>query len=711
MRRRLEPVAKALLVAVAAWIVACSNSGSSDDTGPPSAERREHVVRAPAGDRADPYYWIRDDRRQDARVLELLEAENAHTARAMSRLQPLVDTLEAELAARLPAEQREAPFYDRGYWYYMRYARGGEHPVLARRRERLTAPEEVLLDGNRVAGEDARFRLAGWDVSPDGRRLLWLEEARGHRQFRLRIRNLVTGEVSDPGIEGVSSASWSPDGRSILLVENDPRTLRSDRVRRLDPDRGTVTTLYTESDAAFFATVGRTRSDRYALVHLESTDSSELRFIDDASPEPGLRVFLPRSPGHKYHAEHVADHWVIRTNLDAPNFRIVRAEQDQHDRPSAWTELVGHRDRAFIAEFDPFETFLAFAERVDGQRRIRVLDRVDGSERLLAFEEDVHVVQLGRNRDPSRRRLQYVYTSPTTPQAVWEMDLDSGERHLLNRLEVAGDFDAADYRVRRLWATARDGTAVPVSLAWHRDTPLDGTAPVIQSAYGAYGRSKEPGFSSERLSLLDRGMVFAVAHVRGGQELGRDWYERGRLLHKRNSFTDFIDVTRFLIDERIVDPDRVFAAGASAGGLLVAAVANMAPDQYAGIIAAVPFVDVVTTMLDESIPLTSFEFAEWGDPKRPDMYRYMLSYSPYDNVQERDYPPMLVTAGLWDSQVQYWEPVKWVARLRHRKTDDNPLLLKVDLHAGHGGRSGRFRRLESQAMEYAFVLDLAGLDG
>ncbi|MBY6203301.1 S9 family peptidase [Halomonas denitrificans] len=702
-------LARLLLIAATASIVACSGSDSDFRSSPPAAEREAHVVRAPGGDRSDPYYWIRDDRRQDARVLELIRAENAHTARALARLAPLVGTLETELANRVPAEHREAPFHRDGYWYYTRYAPGADHPVLARRRGSLAAPEEILLDGHRLARAHSQFRLAGWDISPDGTRLLWLEGTRTGRQFRLRIRDLETGELHDPGIDGISSASWSPDGRTILMVENDPQTLRAFRVRRLDPGPGRVSTVYTEADTAFRATVGRSRSGRYNLVELESTDSSELRFIDGSASDAELRVFLSRSPGHRYQADHVGDHWFIRTNRDAPNFRIMRAGPDGHDRPSSWTELVGHRDQVFIAEFDPFETFLAFAERSDGQRRIRVLDFAGQGDRRIEFDEDVHVVQLGRNPDPTRRRVQYVYTSPTTPQTTWELDLDSGVRRLINRFDVGGGFDSGDYRVRRLWATARDGTAIPVSLAWHEDTPLDGTAPLLQTAYGAYGRSEEPGFSAERLSLLDRGMVFAIAHVRGGQELGRDWYEQGRLLNKRNSFTDFIDVTRHLVDERLVDADRVFASGASAGGLLVAAVANMAPDRYAGIVAAVPFVDVVTTMLDESIPLTSFEFSEWGDPRQPEVYRYMLSYSPYDNVQRRDYPPMLVTAGLWDSQVQYWEPVKWVARLRHRKTDANPLLLAVDLEAGHGGRSGRYGRLETRAKEYAFVLDLAGL--
>jgi oligopeptidase B len=684
----------------------------ADRPRPPDAEARDHVVAAPAGDRVDPYYWIRDDSRSDPAVLGLLEAENDYTEAVLAEVAPLMERLENELRARIPDEQRSAPWFDGGYWYYSRYPAGGEYPVHARRAGSLDAPEEILLDVNALSKGEDYFGVGGWDVSPDGNRLVWLQDIVGRRQFRMFIKNLDSGEVIDTGIAGVSSASWAADGESVFYVENDVETLRSYRVRRHWPGgQREDETLHVETDEAFYTSVGRTRSDRFNYVFLRSTTAHEMRVIESADAEAELEVFLAREPGHEYSADHVDGAWVIRTNWQAPNFRIMRVDESRHADRSAWKDVVAPRDGVFVHEFDPFDTFLAVAERAQGIRRLRIIDYQAGRSELLSFDEAAYVAQLGRNPEPGRRKLQFAYTSLTTPQTTWELDLDTGERKILNRLEVDGDFDPADYRSHRLWTEARDGTRVPVSLVRRANTALDGTAPLYLYAYGAYGSSSEPAFSSARVSLLDRGFVFAIAHVRGGQEMGRDWYERGRLKNKINTFTDFIDVTDHLVAQGWVDGERVFAKGGSAGGLLMGAVANMAPERYAGIVAHVPFVDVVTTMLDESIPLTTNEFDEWGDPTQPDDYRYMLSYSPYDNVEAQAYPPLLVTTGLWDSQVQYWEPVKWVAKLRDLKTDANPLLLKVNMEAGHGGRSGRFRRLEQTAMEYAFVLDLAGLDG
>ena len=677
---------------------------------PPDAERRERIVSAPAGDRFDPYYWIRDDARNDPDVLALLRAENAYTEAMLEDVDPLIDELESEMRARIPGEQTGAPYFDGGYWYYTRYRAGGEYPVHARRKGSMEAGEEILLDGDALAEGEEFFRIGGMDVSPDGTRLVWLQDVVGRRQFRMFVKDLDSGAIVDTGIGGVSSASWAADGESVFFVENDPETLRSFRVGRHWPwrKRGDET-LYEEDDTAFYTSVGRTRSDRFNYLFLRSTTTHEMRIIDGDDPDATFEVFFPRERGHEYSADHVGDHWIIRTNWQAPNFRIMRVDEARHADRSSWSDVVAHRDEVFVHEFDPFSTFLAIAERADGLRRLRIIDYASGDQRLLTFDEDAYVAQLGRNPDPDRRKLQFAYTSLTTPQTTWELDLDSGERRLLKRLEVGGGFDPGDYVTRRLWIEARDGTPVPVSLVRHVDTPTDGSAPLYQYAYGSYGASSEPAFSSQRLSLLDRGFVYAIAHVRGGQEMGRDWYEQGRLLDKRNTFTDFIDVTADLVERGLVDGDRVFAMGGSAGGLLVGAVANMAPERYRGIVAHVPFVDVVTTMLDESIPLTTNEFDEWGNPRDPEFYGYMLSYSPYDNVEAKDYPAMLVTTGLWDSQVQYWEPVKWVARLRDRKTDDNPLLLHVNMEAGHGGRSGRYRRLAETALEYAFVLDRAGL--
>lgn len=710
-----RPVRTCLLLGVSIAVLSgCGDGSDSADGGipvPPDAERRDYVVSAPAGDRNDPYYWIRDDSRKNPELLALLEAENDYTRTVLSDTRPLIDRLAAEMRARIPDEQVGAPYYDDGYWYYTRFETGGEYPIHARRKSSMDAPEEVLLDGNRMGRDQDYFRVGGWDVSPDGKRLVWLQDVVGRRQFRMKIRDLETGETVDTGIGGVSSASWAADGNSVFYVENHPETLRSFRVRRhwLNEQRGDET-LYEEADAAYYTSVGRTRSDRYNYIFVNSTTTTEMRIIDSADPDAEFEVFHPREPGHEYTADHVGDHWVVRTNWKAPNFRIMRIEDAQYADRSAWTPLVEHRDGVFIHEFDAFSNYLAIAERADGLRRLRILDYARGTSEVIEFEEAAYVAQLARNPEPDSHKLQFAYTSMTTPRATYELDMRTGERRLIKQLEVADGFDSSNYRTRRVWVEARDGTGIPVSLAWHKDTPLDGSAPLYQYGYGSYGSSTEPAFSSERISLLDRGFVYAIAHVRGGQEMGREWYDQGRLLEKVNTFTDFIDVTGYLVEEGLVDGDRVFAMGGSAGGLLVGAVANMAPERYAGVIAHVPFVDVVTTMLDESIPLTTNEFDEWGNPVDPEYYRYMLSYSPYDNVAAQDYPAMLVTTGLWDSQVQYWEPVKWVARLRDRKTDDNPLLLHVNMEAGHGGSSGRFRRLEQTAMEYGFVLDRAGLN-
>lgn len=704
---------QALAVLAAIWILAgCSDAPDSGDVvEPPDAEARDYTVSAPAGQRRDPYYWLRDDSRTDPEVLELLEAENEYTGAMLADTEPLIERLAGEMRERIPDEQTEAPYFDDGYWYYTRYERGGEYPIHARRKGDMNAPEEILIDGNRLAEGEDFFRIGGWDVSPDGSRLVWLQDVVGRRQFRMFIKDLQRGEVTDTGISGVSSASWSADSESIFYVENHPETLRSFRVKRHHPDTGCKDEmLYEETDTAFYTAVGRTRSDRFNYIFLDATTTNEMRVIDSAQPDAEFEVFFPRRMDHEYSADHVGDHWVIRTNWEAPNFRIMHVDNGMHADRSNWVEVVGHRDDVFVHEFDPFAEYLAIAERINGLRRLRVIEYATGKSRVIEFDEPAHVAQLGRNREPDTHTLQFVYTSMTTPRTTYEMDMRTGQRRMVRQLEVDGDFHRADYRTRRVWAEARDGTRIPVSLAWHRETPLDGSAPLYQYAYGSYGLSTEPAFSSSRLSLLDRGFVYAIAHVRGGQEMGRYWYEQGRLLNKTNSFTDFIDVTDYLVAADLVDDERVFAMGGSAGGLLMGAVTNMAPEKYAGIVAHVPFVDVVTTMLDESIPLTTNEFDEWGNPKNPEFYRYMLSYSPYDNIERQAYPAMLVTTGLWDSQVQYWEPLKWVAKLRDLKTNDSPLLLHANMDAGHGGKSGRFRRLEQTAMEYGFILEQAGMN-
>lgn len=679
---------------------------------PPVAEQRPHVVTAAAGDRDDPWYWLRDDERQDADVLAYLNAENDYTDASMAPLSDFKSGLIEELRERIVEDDTSVPVFDNGYWYYTRYESDQEYPIHARRQGSMDAEEEILLDVNELAQGHDFYRVGSWDVSLDNRMLAFLEDTNGRRQHRLMLRDLETGEFVDTGVTGVSSLSWSADHRHLFYVANEPETLRSWQVRRFDSQAETLAEgelVYQEDDEAFYTSVGRTDSGRYNLIYLASTVSSETHILDSDQPLGEFRVFYPRHRDHEYSIEHFNDAWLIRTNLQAPNFRIMKVGLDDHSDQGEWQDVIEHSEAVFIHDFTALNNALAISERSDGLRRIRLYRWATGESSILDFDEPAYTAYLGSNPDQSSDRLRFHYTSMTTPTQTMDLNVVTGERELLKQEQVAGGFDQTDYVTERIDVPARDGARVPVSIMRHRDTPMDGSAPLYQYAYGSYGSSSEPTFSSNRLSLVDRGFVYAIAHVRGGQELGRQWYDDGRMLNKINTFNDFIDVTSHLVEEALVDPDRVFAMGGSAGGLLMGAVANMAPELYTGIVAHVPFVDVVTTMLDASIPLTTNEYDEWGNPEDPEYYQYMLAYSPYDNVAAQDYPAMLVTTGLWDSQVQYWEPAKWVARLRATGTGQEPLLLHTNMEAGHGGASGRFQRLDSTALEFAFILDQAGL--
>jgi oligopeptidase B len=675
------------------------------------AAQRHHVVSARAGDRVDPWYWLRDDARTDAQVIAYLEAENAYKEARLAHVGDLRNELFAELRGRIVEDDATVPYRDRGYWYYTRFEAGREYPIHARREGSMDAPEEILLDVNRLAEPHAFYRVGQWDVSSDGRYIAFLEDTVGRRQYELMVKDLDTGVIESTGINGVSSLSWTGSSDHLLYVSNHPETLRSWQVRRLDlaaDQSGAGELVYQEDDTAFYTYVGRLSSNQFNFIYLRSTVASEIHVLPSDRPAGEFELFFPRERDHQYFVDHLGDQWIIRTNYEAPNFRIMTVALERHADRDQWRDVIAHSEDVFLQDMAVMEHFLAVSERSDGLRRIRIHDWKSGKASVLAFDELAYAAYLGTNADQSSTRLRYLYTSMTTPTQTWELDVATGERELLKQTDVPGGFDSREYRTQRIWVSARDGARVPVSLMHHRDTRLDKNAPLYQYAYGSYGASQDAMFSISRLSLVDRGFVFAIAHVRGGQEMGRHWYDQGRMRNKRNTFYDFIDVTRELIDHDLVDGDQVFAMGGSAGGLLIGAVANMAPDLYRGMVAHVPFVDIVTTMLDESIPLTTNEFDEWGDPKEPDDYEYMLSYSPYDNVSPQDYPALLVTTGLWDSQVQYWEPAKWVARLRAYKTDDNPLLLHTEMEAGHGGASGRFQRLEQTAMEYAFILDLSG---
>jgi oligopeptidase B len=667
-------------------------------------------VRSPHGTRVDEYYWLRDDERASKDVLAYLQAENDYKDAMLARIAPLQRQLYEEIIGRIKQDDSSVPYRERGYWYYRRFEAGGEYPLHARRRDVPDAPEQVMLDVVELARGLDFYELGDLEVSPDNRLLAFSDDNVGRRQYSLRFKDLDTEALLPDVIANVEpSIVWTADSRSVLYVEKDPDTLLGLRVRRhvLGTDPRSDELVHEEKDDAFYTDVGRSKDGKYLFIYSQSTVSSEQRFADASDPSLDFRVLLPRERDHEYHADHFDGHWIVRTNWQAPNFRLMQVPVGHEGDRGRWLDLVAADGDTFIHRFDVFRDCLAIEERSNGLRKVRVRPWGGGAEYFLASDEPAYRMALGDNEEIDSGVLRYTYTSLTTPPTTYDLDLRSGERRLLKQEPVLGDFDSARYVTDYLWASARDGERVPVAIVHRRDLRRDGTAPLLQYAYGSYGLSSDPVFSAPVLSLLDRGFVYAVAQVRGGQEMGRRWYDDGRLLRKRNTFDDFVDVTRFLVREGYADPKRVFARGGSAGGLLVGAVANQAPQDYAGIVAHVPFVDVVTTMLDESLPLTTNEYDEWGNPAEREYYEYMLSYSPYDNVSSQDYPAMLVTTGLWDSQVQYFEPAKWVARLRRLKTDANPLLLRVNMEAGHGGKSGRFQRYRELAEEYAFVLGLA----
>jgi oligopeptidase B len=680
---------------------------------PPVAPERPHLVESPFGSRSDPYYWLRDDARTDPDVLAHLAAENAYTDAVLAPVAALREQLYAEIVARLKQDDASVPARHNGWWYWTRFETGREHPVYLRRRDEPGACDCVLLDVNELAEGHEFFEVSALEVSPDNRLLAWAEDGVGRRQYTIRIRDLASGVLLPDCIENTEpDLAWANDSATLLYIEKDPQTLLGQRVRahRLGTPVSADRLLYEEQDDSYYLGVSRSKSERHLYISCDSTLSTEYRWADADDPALEFRVAIPREREHEYDLEELDGRFVIRSNERAPNFRIVEAPIAlAHDRAS-WRELVAHRTDVLIEDFEPFVDFLALAERSGGLARIRVRSW-DGTRDLpIAAEDPACSMGFGDNEEIDAPALRYVYASPTTPRTTFDLEFASGERTLLKRDPVLGDFQPEHYATEFLFVPARDGRArIPVTLLYRRATPLDGTAPLYQYAYGAYGISSEPGFRLTPLALVDRGFVYAIAHVRGGQELGRAWYEDGRLAAKRNSFNDFVDVTRALVERRYADPQRCFAAGGSAGGLLMGVIANQAPELYLGIVAHVPFVDIVTSMLDETIPLTTNEYDEWGDPARDRAaWATMLEYSPYDNVRAQAYPALLATTGLWDSQVQYWEPAKWVARLRRLKIDDRPVLLRANLEAGHGGKSGRFQRYHEIAEEYAFVLGLSG---
>ncbi|MFT7244121.1 MAG: oligopeptidase B [Candidatus Azotimanducaceae bacterium] len=674
----------------------------------PIAEKRLHTLQLHGHKRVDPYYWLRDDARSDPDVLAYLKAENAYTRSMMSHTEALQESLYQEIAGRLVANDRTVPIKQGNYEYYREFRQGGEYPVYLRR---LPGEKdgEVLLDVNELSEGNEYFQVGNWAVNYAEDKLAYLADNVSRRIYTLYIKEIETDRLLPDEITGVStSIAWSADGQSLFYVRKDPETLLPYQVYRhvLGTLQSQDELIYEEHDRSFYTSVYNSRSKQFVIISSQNTDSSEIRLIPARVPTENPALVLAREAKHEYRIRHVDDTLYLITNWQAQNFRVMKVKDSQLDDKNLWEEVVSGREDTLITDIEVFEDYIVLEERFDGLPRIRVIERATGADHLLSFPDEAYTTWLHSNPELNTDKLRFGYGSLGRPNSIFEYDMADQKQTLLKQQAVRGDFDSNRYERKRIKVVVRDGTEVPVSIVYRKDIIERDKAPLYVNAYGAYGSSSEPEFSSRRLSLLDRGIVFALVHVRGGEEMGRHWYEGGKLLNKRNTFWDFIDATQALVEAGYGHKDKVIAMGGSAGGLLMGVIANEAPDLYLGIVAHVPFVDTLTTMLDESIPLTTGEFAEWGNPAEKPFYDYILSYSPYDQVTAKDYPHMFITTGLHDSQVQYFEPAKWVAKLRDQKTDEHRLLFDIDMTTGHGGASGRYQRYKTDALEYAFVLDI-----
>jgi len=681
------------------------------ETGPqpPVAEKVKAEFREFGNVRVDNYYWLRE--RENPKVLEYLKAENEYLKAVLRPTEALQEKLYREIIGRIKPTDLSVPYRDNGYYYYSRYEQGQDYPVYCRKKGTLEAPEEVLLDGSAMSQGQPFFSLLGLEVSPDNSLLAYAVDTVSRRLYTQRFKNLVTGEtLADEIPNTLGLAGWANDNKTVFYVLKDTSTLRPYAVLRhvLGTPAVEDREVFREPDDAFTVSVYKSKSKKYVVIASESTLSTEYWLLDADHPEGEFKVVQPRERGLEYQVEPFRDKLYIRTNLEAKNFRLVETPRDKTSKEN-WREVIPHRPDVLLEGFEIFNDYLVVEERQGGLSRIRVIGWQDKAEHSLDFSEAAYAAAIGQNPEFETDWLRYEYSSFTTPPSTYDYNLKTREKKLLKQQEVLGGFNPANYQIERLTATAADGVKVPISVVYRKGLLKDGTNPLLEYGYGSYGAIEDPYFDSSLLSLLDRGFVYALAHIRGGSDMGRAWYEDGKLLKKKNTFTDFIACAEHLVAQKYTRPDRLFAAGASAGGLLMGAVVNMRPDLFKGVIAGVPYVDVINTMLDPGIPLTAQEFDEWGNPAQKEDYDYMLSYSPYDNIEAKDYPAMLVTTGLYDSQVQYWEPAKWVAKLRSLKTDKNLLLLHTNMDAGHGGQSGRFRQYREIALEYAFLLYLSGI--
>ncbi|MEA2077341.1 MAG: S9 family peptidase [Candidatus Marinimicrobia bacterium] len=668
----------------------------------PKAKKIDKEMTIHGDTRIDPYYWLRE--RENPEVISYLEAENAYAESKMKDTERLQKKLYKEMVARIKQDDESVPYWMNGYLYYSRYEKGKEYPIYCRKANE-EAEEEILLNINELAEGYAYYRVSGLYVSPDNQMLAFGEDTLSRRKYTLRFLNLKTREFLPDQIENTpGGVAWANDNKTIFYNLKD-ETLRPTQTWRhtLGLDVNNDELVFDEKDETFYHGVYRSNSGKFIMLVSQASLTTEYSYIDADQPESEPIIVQERIRGLEYHPTDVGSVFYILNNDNAQNFKLVAATISAPSKKN-WKEIVAHREDVLIEGTEFFKDRYVLQERSNAQTSLRIISYDGKIDEYIKFDEEAHDVWISANREFDSELLRFGYESMATPNSTYDQNMITGERELKKQRVVLGDFNSNNYKTQRLWAEARDGVKVPMSIVYHKDTPLDGSAPLVLYAYGSYGINMTPYFSSVRLSLLDRGYIWVIAHIRGGQEMGRYWYDNGKLLKKMNTFNDFIDCADHLVKENYTTYDNMVAMGGSAGGLLVGAVANLAPEKFAGIVAQVPFVDVITTMLDDSIPLTTNEYDEWGNPNVKEYYEYMLSYSPYDNVEAKDYPNILITTGLHDSQVQYWEPAKWTAKLRDMKTDDNLLLMKTEMDYGHGGASGRFQVYKEIALEFAFVM-------
>ena len=706
---------KNIFLIVNVMIISCTETSL-----PPDATKKPHEITVHGDTRVDSYYWMRlTDKQKSAKefdsqtseVVDYIAAENEYTQSSLNHTKKFQDKLFDEIVGRIKKDDVSVPYLDNGYYYYTRYEKGKEYAIRCRKKGSLDSPEEIILDVNKLAEGYDYFAVSGMNVSPDNEWLAFGVDTLSRRFYEVHFKNLKSGDILEQTIPNTTGGvAWASDNQTVFYTSKNKVTLLSEKIYRhkMGSDFRNDELVYTENDETYYIGVSRSKSGEYIIIYNSSTLVSDYHILRADNPDGKFKNFTPRGTAHEYSIDHYQNKFYIVTNWNAKNNSLMETAENATDI-SQWKEVIAHRDDVHLLGLEIFKDHLVINERKNGLRGLRIINQKTGDDSDIDFEEETYTARISVNEEFNTNILRYSYTSMVTPSTTYDYNMDTGEKTLMKQQEIVGGYDQKAYHSERLYATARDGKRIPISLVYRKDMKSDSPQSLLLYAYGSYGSTRDPSFGSSRLSILDRGFIYAIAHVRGSQIYGRQSYDDGRMLNKKNTFTDFVDAGIHLVNNGYTDSEQMFCEGGSAGGLLIGAVVNLAPELWRGAIAAVPFVDVVTTMLDPSIPLTSNEWDEWGDPRIKKYYDYMLSYSPYDQVRDSAYPNMLVTSGFFDSQVQYWEPLKYVAKLRDHWQGKNKLYLHMNMDAGHGGKSGRFRRYREVALEYAFMLDLVGI--